>query len=257
MPADILLPGLEITADPRVDRRLVIGLDGAGQNESLLGIAAHELCERDGGNRLRVRPLHEVLFVASPADEAIGSDAPCSNQRNDADQQELAWAQGLRRLRGHRASRQAWVARACTGAGSAVFRSRAWTTLNIVGTRNSVAQVANSRPPITARPSGAFWLGSIAIGTMPMIIASAVISTGRNRVLPASIAAVTASAPAVRRSRAKLITRMLLAVAMPMHMIAPVSAGTERVVPLANNTQTMPANAVGSAMTITNGSTQD
>jgi hypothetical protein len=33
-------------------------------------------------------------------------------------------------------------------------------TLNIVGTRNSVAQMAKSRPPITARPSGAFvaWL---------------------------------------------------------------------------------------------------
>src|ERR1019366_9211865 len=86
-----------------------------------VAVAGHELCERDGGDRLRDRPLHEVLPVASPADEAIGSDAPCSNQRNDADQQELAWAQGLRRLRGHRAlrSRQAWLARACTGAGSA------------------------------------------------------------------------------------------------------------------------------------------
>ncbi len=77
----------------------------------------------------------------------------------------------------------------CTDAASALLRSRAWMTLNIVGTRNSVAQVAKSRPPITARPSGAFWPGSIAIGAMPMIIASAVISTGRNRVLPASRAA--------------------------------------------------------------------
>ena len=78
---------------------------------------------------------------------------------------------------------------------------------------------------------------------MPMIIASAVISTGRNRVLPASIAAVIASAPAAMRSRAKLITRMLFAVATPMHMIAPVSAGTESVVPVANSIQTMPASA--------------
>jgi len=37
---------------------------------------------------------------------------------------------------------------------------------------------------MTARPSGAFWLGSIAIGTMPMIIASAVISTGRTECCP-------------------------------------------------------------------------
>ena len=63
--------------------------------------------------------------------------------------------------------------------------------------------------------------------------------------------------PAARRSRAKLITRMLFAVATPMHIIAPVSAGTERVVLLANNIQTMPASAVGSATTITNGSSQD
>jgi hypothetical protein len=27
-----------------------------------------------------------------------------------------------------------------------------------------VAQVAKTKPPITARPSGAFWLGSMAIG---------------------------------------------------------------------------------------------
>src|SRR4051812_21340292 len=93
--------------------------------------------------------------------------------------------------------------------------------------------------------------GSIAIGAMPMIIASAVISTGRNRVKPASRAAVSASAPAARRSRAKLMTRMLFAVATPMHMIAPVSAGTERVVPVANSIQTMPASAVGKAITIT------
>src|ERR1700682_2948479 len=70
-------------------------------------------------------------------------------------------------------------------------------------------------------------------------------------------AAVTGSAPSASRSRAKLITRMLLAVATPMHMIAPVSAGTESVVLVANSIQTMPASAVGSATTITNGSSQD
>ena len=83
---------------------------------------------------------------------------------------------------------------------------------------------------MTARPSGAFCSALSAIGAMPMIIASAVISTGRNRVNPASIAAVNASAPSARRSRAKLTTRILFAVATPMHMIAPVSAGTDKVV---------------------------
>ena len=127
----------------------------------------------------------------------------------------------------------------------------------MAGTKNSVAQVAKINPPITARPSGGFCPGSIAIGTMPMTIASAVISTGRNRARPLRMQPPVAFTPAAICSRAKLITRMLLAVATPMHMIAPVSAGTESVVPVANRSQTMPANAVGSAMMMTKGSAQD
>jgi hypothetical protein len=42
-----------------------------------------------------------------------------------------------------------------------------------------------------------------------------------------------------------------------MHMIAPVSAGTESVVPVANRIQTMPAKAAGNAVMMTNGSAQD
>ena len=67
---------------------------------------------------------------------------------------------------------------------------------------NSVASVATTRPPITARPSGAFCSPASprpsAIGTMPMIIASAVISTGRRRILPASITASNAVDVAAR-----------------------------------------------------------
>src|SRR6516225_9547009 len=67
---------------------------------------------------------------------------------------------------------------------------------NTQGTKNSVAKVANSSPPITARPSGAFCSppspSPVAIGAMPMIIASAVIITGRRRVMPAASAAVAA-----------------------------------------------------------------
>ena len=116
---------------------------------------------------------------------------------------------------------------------------------------------SKKRPPITARPSGAFCPGSIAIGAMPMIMANAVMITGLNRVAPASSAAVSASLPSESCSRAKLTTRMLLAVATPMHMIAPVSAGTDRVVWVRNSIQTMPASAAGSAMMITKGSIQD
>ncbi len=59
------------------------------------------------------------------------------------------------------------------------------------------------------------------------------------------------------RSLAKLTTRMELAVATPMHMIAPVSAGTDRVVPVANSIQTMPASAAGRAVMMMKGSSQD
>ena len=54
---------------------------------------------------------------------------------------------------------------------------------------------------------------------MPMIIASAVIMTGRNRVDPASTAAFIASPVAASLSRAKEMTSTLFAVATPMHMI--------------------------------------
>src|SRR5262249_23556211 len=53
------------------------------------------------------------------------------------------------------------------------------------GTISSVVGVANSRPPMTARASAAFCSSPappIAIGTIPTIMAAAVISTGRMRV---------------------------------------------------------------------------
>jgi hypothetical protein len=47
--------------------------------------------------------------------------------------------------------------------------------------KNQSCTGGEHEPPMTARPSGAFGPGSIAMGNMPMIIASAVISTGRKR----------------------------------------------------------------------------
>ena len=124
--------------------------------------------------------------------------------------------QGLRR-RGRRCA-----ARSCA------------TRLKTTGTKISVAIVAKIRPPTTARPSGAFCSppspSPSAIGAMPIIIASAVMTTGRNRTKPASSAAATGSPSSAKRSRAKLMTSTLLAVATPMHMIAPVRAGTDSVV---------------------------
>src|SRR2546428_11559231 len=59
----------------------------------------------------------------------------------------------------------------------------------MIGTNKSVVGVANRRPPITARPSGAFCSPPSprpsAIGTIPMIMAKAVIVTGRIHAYPA------------------------------------------------------------------------
>ena len=71
--------------------------------------------------------------------------------------------------------------------------------LKTTGTKNRVAIVATTSPPITARPSGAFCSPPSPrprlMGSMPMIIATAVISTGRSRPVPASQAAVNGSMP--------------------------------------------------------------
>ncbi|KAG5734285.1 hypothetical protein E4T56_gene9332, partial [Termitomyces sp. T112] len=84
----------------------------------------------------------------------------------------------------------------------------------------------------------------------------AVIRTGRKRVDPASSAACSALPLAASLSRAKLTTSTELAVATPMHRIAPVSAGTERVVPVANRIHAIPASAAGNAETMAAGSDQ-
>ena len=74
---------------------------------------------------------------------------------------------------------------------------------------------------------------------------------------PAASAAPCAGTPSCSLSLAKLTTRMLLAVATPMHMIAPVSAGTLIVVCERKSSQTIPAMAAGSAEMMMNGSSHD
>ena len=51
--------------------------------------------------------------------------------------------------------------------------------------------------------------------------------------------------------------RMLLAVATPTLMMAPINAGTLKVVCVTNSIHTMPANPAGSAVMMMNGSSQD
>ena len=132
---------------------------------------------------------------------------------------------------------------------------------NTVGTKKRVATVANSSPPITARPSGAFCSppspNPIAMGTIPIIIASAVIITGLNLVEPASSAARNALLVSAKRSFAKLMIRTLFAVATPMLMMVPISAGTLSVVCVRYSIQQIPASAAGNAVMMMNASLQD
>jgi len=91
MRANILLPGFQIAADPRIDRGLVEGLDAAGQDQALLRIAGLDLCERDRWYRLRIRPSNELLLAAGAADDASGRDgARCRESRERGKQQPAA-----------------------------------------------------------------------------------------------------------------------------------------------------------------------
>jgi len=94
----------------------------------------------------------------------------------------------------------------------------------------------------------------IAIGIMPTIMAAAVISTGRIRVCPASMAAWNAVLPASCCSRAKVTSRMEFAEATPTAMMAPIKEGTLKLVPVMNSTVTIPHSVAGSAKITTNGS---
>src|SRR4029078_9633603 len=94
---------------------------------------------------------------------------------------------------------------------------------------------------------------------MPMIIASAVIRTGRSRVLPDSITASNGVSDSFRerRSLAKATTRIEFDTDMPTAMMAPISDITLMVVPVSANVQMMPSNAAGNALMMMKGSMQD
>lgn len=102
------------------------------------------------------------------------------------------------------------------------------------GTKNSVENVATINPPMTALPNGAFCPppspNPDAMGSIPTTIAIAVINTGRNLINPALDAAGVGEAPTRCCSLAKFTMSMLLADPTPMLMIAPIRAGTLKVV---------------------------
>ena len=86
MRADIELPALQIAADPRVDCRLAVGLDGSRQSQALILVSLFELSERDSRNSLLVRPLHETSIGVGPTDDATHRDDACNDEGDNTDQ---------------------------------------------------------------------------------------------------------------------------------------------------------------------------
>src|ERR1700722_14304872 len=228
MRPDVEVPFLQVAAGARVDRRIRVRLGVARQrnlrrHRGQRGIDhAHRRNCRDG------RLLLESTLRGRPRRDAEHNDEQHSDGNHGyADPGTLAKTVRARRLHrrtsrtlarscthvrvplrarfstaGHTFSLRAHVAHApaamCSLLGSVTVPVRFFPPCNklkTAGTKISVAIVAKNNPPITARPSGAFCSppspAPNAMGIMPMIIASAVIMTGRNRVAPASMAAAT------------------------------------------------------------------
>ena len=99
------------------------------------------------------------------------------------------------------------------------------TIAKIGGSTSKVTTVDMTSPPITARPSGiSIWLpcsNPSTIGTMPTVIAKAVVRIGRRRWPAATTAASVAAAPFCQCSFMKVTSNTELDTETPRHMIVP------------------------------------
>ena len=97
-----------------------------------------------------------------------------------------------------------------------------------------MANVDITRPPITANPSGAcIWLprsSASAIGTMPTVIAQAVIKIGRSRSLAPTMAASIEVAPLFQCSSMKVTSMTEFDTETPSDMIEPMNDSMLRAV---------------------------
>ena len=112
-----------------------------------------------------------------------------------------------------------------------------------------VEMVANSSPPMTARPSGALSSAPVpsarAIGIMPAIMAMLVMSTGLIRVRAPSSAAAAEERPRTRRSSANVTSRIAFATATPIAMMAPMKDCMFKVEPLTRRATITPHRTAG------------
>src|SRR6185312_1548081 len=135
---------------------------------------------------------------------------------------------------------------------------------NTSGRISSVAAVEAIRPPITARPRGAVASLPVssanAMGIMPATMAAVVMRMGRSRCLAPAIPAAPAASgcPALLRQLSAMVTsRMPLATAIPIAMIAPMNDSRLSVVPVSASAASTPASTAGSDDRTTSASLQD
>ena len=131
----------------------------------------------------------------------------------------------------------------------------------MAGKMISVAMVPPVRPPITARPSGAVCEPAsprpTAIGNIPAIIAQPVIRIGRRRLAAPETAASGTRAPPIRSRSAKVTSRIALATATPIAMIAPMSNSMFNVVRVIQSATATPEITAGIVRTIASESRKD
>src|ERR1700722_19024953 len=241
MRSDIDKALLDITIRARIDRSAIHRLQIAGQRQrrlrrSLLRVNDRHLWKQNGAG------LHDLARLTRTQHARNNANRQKHDEHSDATEDTC------RRLGGRvlvcRSVRH--YAFSC----SPPWRLP-WTRLYIRGTKNRVAKVAIERPPMTARASGAFCSPPSpmpsAIGSMPTIIAKAVMMIGRSRVDPAETAAAKADRPRALSSLAKVTSRIELAVATPIDMMAPIRLGTLKVDWVRNSAHTIPQKAPGRA----------
>ena len=125
----------------------------------------------------------------------------------------------------------------------------------------TVSSTDDVSPPMMARAMGVYCSppvpSFIAIGIIPMMVASEVIRIGRSRTRQAVITASATDRPCSSSLCAKSTIRMLLESAMPISISTPISDITFSVVCVSGRMISTPMNPMGIASMIRNGSMKE
>ena len=121
-----------------------------------------------------------------------------------------------------------------------------------------MSSVENSMPPTTATPSGARASppapNPSAIGRIPAMVESAVMSTGRKRVCAACVTASSTSSPCARSRFANSTIRIEFFATSPTSITRPIWLNRFSVWPVAISARSAPVNETATATMIVAGS---